>query len=406
MIQAIPIWLSFLDPSFIPTQEQLTAGDYNAAFEYRAAECADAISVTRSKANTGRPKPVAHSDSASLALLVSGLHCVQAWAEHFVRVCLEDPLGLRAVRFWRCAHSLLELLSYDDCVPETVLSIAVPLWIAEARKRSVRQGEVQFGPSGRYIAGHYIAITLPLLADGSPFFDSLKAAGEEFADAAHRHLQLAMSEQGTEGLKLSNTQRALLCLCAWITSERLGNLPGAFEKRVIDAVIRAYAFALRFQTETRYAALRENTHDVITLCCQYLQAGVFESTDYYDLTARAISHGLLSLLVRTHDFWNDENSKTMSTHNPMVLLIENSILGNMFVFPVFRAVVQAVQEMRSSGTTPLLGTGAWWVTLVQRVDRWAAPYERALEVAASIRQERRCHYSSVSPCLISIMRMS
>jgi hypothetical protein len=31
MIQAIPIWLSRLNPSFIPTQEQLTSGGYDTA---------------------------------------------------------------------------------------------------------------------------------------------------------------------------------------------------------------------------------------------------------------------------------------------------------------------------------------------------------------------------------------
>jgi hypothetical protein len=408
MIQAIPIWLSFLDPSFIPTQEQLTAGDYNAAFEYRAAECADAISM--SKANTDWPEPVAHSDPPSRALIVNGLHCVQAWAEHFVRVCLDDPLGPRAVRFWRCAHNLLALLGYDDCRPETVLPIVVPLWIAEARKRSVRRGEVQFGPSGRYIAGHYIASLLPLVEEGSSLYDLLEPVGEEFADAAHRHLQLALSEQGVEGLKLKNAQRTLLCLCAWTNSERLRNAPGVFEERVVDAVMRVYAFAMRLQTETRYAALRENTYDVAALCCSYLHAGIpVDSTNYYDLTTYAISQGLLSLLVRTHPRI-DENSKLMSKskhiYNPVVLLFETSILGNMFILPIFRAVVQAVQEMRSSGTTPLPETRAWWETLVQRVERWTVPYERAMEVETSVQQERRCRYSRVSPYLHSIIRLS
>jgi hypothetical protein len=62
--------------------------------------------------------------------------------------------------------------------------------------------------------------------------------------------------------------------------------------------------------------------------------------------------------------------------------------------------------MQSAGTTPLPETRAWYDMLVRRVDRWTASYEHALEIETSIRQERRCRYSSVSSCLISIIRLS
>jgi hypothetical protein len=402
MIQAIPIWLSFLDPSFIPNQEQLAAGSYDTLFEYRAADCADAISMHEGPMS--RPVPMVHNDAARQALLVSGLHCVHAWAEHFLRVCLEDPLGPRAERFWPCVQTLLALLDYEGCVPDSTLRIAIPLWIAEAHKRSVRQGEIKFGPSGRCIAGHYIAIFLRTVADDSPFHNSLEAVGEELVDAAYRHLQLTLSEQGNEELKLSNAERALMCLCTWVSSERLRNPPGVFEERVIDAVMRVYAFAKRMQTEARDAARWQDTQDVMVLCCRYLEASI-DSTDCYNLIAHAISQGLLPLLLRTNP-WKEENSKIISDHNPVALLFERNILGNMFMLPVFHAIVQAMLEMQSADTASVPETRAWYDTLVRRVERWAAPYKRALEIEASIRQERRCHYSNVSPCLISIIRLS
>jgi hypothetical protein len=402
MIQAIPIWLSFLDPSFIPTQEQLAADSYDMLFEARAADCADAISMHEGPMS--RPVPMAHSDPASLALIVSGLHCAQAWAEHFLRVCLEDPLGPQAKRFWPCVQNLLSLLRYENCVADTVLQIALPLWIAEARKRSVRQGEIQFGPWGQYIAGNYIALVLPTVKDDSPFHSSLEAAGEEFADAAYRHLQLALSEPGIEELSLSHAERTLMCLCTWVSSQRLRNPPEVFEERVVDAVMRVYAFAKRMQTKARDAARWQDTQAVMILCCQYLEAGI-DSTDGYNMIAHAISQGLLPLLIRTNP-WREEDSKIMSKHNPVALLFERNILGNMFILPIFGAVVKARLAMQSEGTTPLPETSAWYDVLVQRVERWVAPYKRALEVEASIRQERRCHYSRVSPGLILIIRLS
>jgi hypothetical protein len=396
IIQATPIWLSFLDPSFIPNQEQLTAGNYDTAFEYRAANCVDAISMN--EGNMGRPKLFVHSDAASRALLISGLHHVQAWAEHFLRVCLEDPLGYRAQRFWQCVHNSLELLGYEGCVPETVLHIAFPLWMVEARKRSVRQGEIQFGMTGRYFGGNYIATYLPLVPDDSSFHALLEAAGEDVVDSAHRLLRLALLGQDDERLKLSNAERALSCICTWMTTERLRELPGLFGERVIDTVIRAYAVALRLQSEARDAARQQETQKVIVLCCQYLQSIILFADTSYDLIAHAVSCGLLSLLVCTRP-WVKKNSKAMHNDdiNPVAELFKNSILGSMFMLPVFRAVVQAMLEMQTAGIAPLPETRAWYETLLQRVERWDAPYKRALDIETSIRQERRCHYSRVSP---------
>jgi hypothetical protein len=408
MAQALPIWLSRLDPSFLPTQEQLTAGGYNTAFEYRAADCADAISMN--EVNINELNSVDHSEASVQPLLIRRMDHVRAWAEHFLHLCLEDPLGPQAKRFWPCVHNILSLLRYKYYLPEAALHIALPLWMAEARKRSVRQGQIQFVPSrSRHVASDSIEYFLPMVADSPRFHDLLEAAGEELVNTAHCHLRLALPEEDSERLKLSNADHALCCLCAWVSSEQLRNLRGLFEKRIIDTIMSVYELCLRLQSEARDAVYRQDIQEVIEMCCQYLQALVY-STDHYDLMAHAISHGLLSLLLRTHP-WIDEKNKIMSSSgvNPVALLLEESILGNMFMLPIFRAVVQAMLEMQSAGTTPLPETRAWYETLVQRVERWAAPYKRAFEVEASVRHERRCYYSAASrvcPWLISIVRPS
>jgi hypothetical protein len=357
MTQAMPLWLYLLDPVLVPAQVGALS-DAPARLECRSAECLRAITM-----DTGPPSftPRLHLDAASRALAVEATSRIFAWAEHFLRVCLDDPLGPRAEPFWPILHAVFRVADYRIFQREVIFRIAMPLWIAEAIDFSVRAAESKLGPSGAFMSGGSISILLDFLSkEDSPLslcFESVKFFVVETA-CQHVHL-LPLKEVGP--LTFYQAVQAVMCLTFMTRSNTLRNLPGLLDERPLYAVLRSYAYHLRCATELAEENFHESAWSAIRSCFQYLLFA-FRSDSAIHWIECAIAHGLLPLLFQTRPWeaTEDHPKGFAAGDSPLAYMFEKIIVGHMVVLPIFSAVSTALRTMQDKRILPTPETRQWY----------------------------------------------
>jgi hypothetical protein len=399
MIQAMPLWLDLLDPVLVPAQVGALS-DGPARLECRSAECLRAITM-----DTGPPSftPRLHLDAASRALAVEATSRIFAWAEHFLRVCLDDPLGPRAEPFWPILHAVFRVADDRIFQQEFIFRIAMPLWIAEANDFSVRVAESKLCPSGQFMGVGSITILLDFVSKedtplSSPLSVCFESVGSFVVETACQHVYLLpLKEVGPPTFYLA--LQAGACLSSMTRYNTLRKLPGLLDERLLYAFLRLYAYHLRCATELAEENFRESAWGAITSGFQYLLFA-FRSDSAVHLIECAIAHGLLPLLFQTRPWeaTEDHPKGFAAGDSPLAYMFEKIIVGHMVVLPIFSAVSTALRIMQDKRILPTPETRQWYDQIVQRLGRWDVPYQRALDVRAAVKARRRrsCFYSRVS----------
>jgi hypothetical protein len=395
LISAVPVWIHLLDPALITAAHPSDmAGDPN-VFEIRAARCLIALGAENPSST-----PLLHLDADSLALVVEATPRLFAWLEYFIGACLDHPSKSRAALFWPVIHRTFKLLVDGHFRQEDVLRIVMPVWVAEARQQRVRQAEVALGLSGQYIAGTCLNKLLDLAQEGgSKSMACWVRVGHDLVRAAYLHVRvLALEEFTPPGL--AHILQALATPCLMLRTPKLRTLPGFVDDKFIAAVIRVYEFVVlgsaRLPTHIakRY---QDFTAEVVTQCLQYLLF-VFHSEHAFRWIQCAINEGMLSALFQTTP-WVTQHDFPATLHagdNPVAYMFEEIILGHMFIWPIFRAVMNSLQADRQSNTLPITETRQWVDRILFRATRWRALGVQALDMDKAVSEGlRHCHYSKV-----------
>jgi hypothetical protein len=366
------------------------------ACESLAAKCLKGITLDE---GTPHYKPFAHTNTASRAVLVGASARIFAWTDYLLHVSLADPLGARAKPFWPVIHSVLELLNHDDFSRQALLSLVLPLWNAEALDRDVRKAELNLSGSGQYVGGDYVTtLIIDFLHDDSLEQPALMSVGKDIVETFLRHLRILPLKKAIL-IEVSQAHRALYGPCVLLRSERLRDLPGLVDTAFVDAVLRVYTFGLWVLSKTHDTGLRRNAQEIVELSVHYLQH-VFHAPDNLVWIEHALSHGLLPLLFQTRP-WIDERDNPLVFFpggDPVAYVFDKIILGHMFIFPLFQAILNSMNAMKADGTRPRAETRAWHRRIKDRISPWTDPLQLALSTRdAVIEGQRRCHYSQVSP---------
>jgi hypothetical protein len=395
LISAVPVWIHLLDPALIPAAPLSDmAGDPD-FLEIRAGKCLSAICAP-DHSNT----PLLHLDADSRALAIEAASRLFAWLEYFIGACLDYPSKPRAALFWPVIHRMFKLLVHENFRQEDVLRVIMPVWVAEASQQRVRQAEVAFGLSGQYIAGICLNKLLILAQEGgSKSMACWEGIGHELVRAAYLHLRVLTLEESTAP-GFSQILHALITPCLMLRTSKLRALPGFVDNKFIAAVIRVYEFVVlgcaRMPAHTA-KTYRNFTAEVVESCLQYLLF-VFHSEHAFRWIQCAINEGMLSALFQTTP-WVTEHDFPATLHagdNPVAYMFEEIILGHMFIWPIFHAVMDSLQAIRQSNTLPIPETRQWVDRILFRATRWRALGVQALDMDKAVSEGlRHCHYSKV-----------
>jgi hypothetical protein len=395
LASAVPVWIHLLDPALIPAAPPSVMAKDPDFLEIRAAKC-----LTAMCAQDPSSTPLLHLDAGSRALVIEAAPRLLAWLEYFIGACLDDPSKSRAALFWPVIHCTFKLLVDGHFCQEDVLRIIMPVWVAESRLHRVRQAEVAFGLSGQYIGGTCLNKLLDLAQEGgSKSMACWKGIGHELVRAAYLHVRvLALEEFTPPGF--AQIFQALATPCLMLRTPKLRALPGFVDNKFIAAVIRVYEFVVlgsaRLPAHTA-KIYQDFTAEVITQCLQYLLFA-FHSEHAFRWIHCAINEGMLSALFQTTP-WVTQHDFPATLHagdNPVAYMFEEIILGHMFIWPIFHAVMNSLQAIRQSNTLPIPETCQWLDRILFRAKRWRALGLQALDTDKAVSEGlHHCHYSKV-----------